>query len=392
MKYRRKSILMFLGSDFFGITESTFVKRTTLCKQYFHKAFVIKAMSAKTLRLFTLIAGLIPFTLLTAQTGGNAIYKFMDIPVTARQSAFGGKMVPVKDNDFNSILSNPSLLNSSMSKSLGFSYVNYIADVNYFYAAYSQHYEKIGSFAASIQALNYGKFKTADATGFTAADYCFNIQYARPLKDSTFSVGGTLKTIYSHLDQYTSFGNAIDAGITYLSKNKLLTSSLLVKNVGRQWKEYTQGVKEPLSMDVQLGVSFKLSKAPLRFFMVLHDLHKWDLTYEDPNNPTATTDPLTGDPIKVKRTNEFLDKAARHAIFGLEIVPSKNVNIQFGYNYQRRKELKFDGRAGVSGFCLGFGIKISKFNISYSHAQFNTAAGADHITIATNLSSFYSKK
>ena len=331
-----------------------------------------------------------------AQLGGNAIYRFVDIPAAARQSALGGKLVPVYDNDFNTVLSNPSLLNANMSNHLTLSYVNYIADVNYGYAAYAHHYNKIGSFAMNVQFMSYGKFKETDATGFvtgnfTASDYCYNILYARQI-DSVFSIGGNLKTIYSHLDQYTSLGNALDAGATYHSKDKLFTSSFLIKNIGHQWTYYTPGNKEPMPFDIQLGASKKLPKAPIRFVFVFHHLQKWDLTYVDANNPTATTDPLTGAPVKQNKTKIAADKLGRHFIGGVEFVLGKNFNLQFSYNYQRRKELKFDGRAGIAGFSLGFGLKISKFNISYSHAQFNTAAGTDHITITTNLSSFYTKK
>ena len=63
---------------------------------------------------------------------------------------------------------------------------------------------------------------------------------AKRLKDTCFSVGGTLKTIYSHYDIYNSFGNVIDFGITYVHKSGF-TASLLAKNVGVIWKPYVKG-------------------------------------------------------------------------------------------------------------------------------------------------------
>ena len=55
----------------------------------------------------------------------------------------------------------------------------------------------------------------------------------------------------------------------------------------------------------------------------------------------------------------------RHLIFGIEFIPLDNFYLRAGYNYQRRQELKISNRTAMVGFSWGFGIRISKFHLSY---------------------------
>jgi hypothetical protein len=41
------------------------------------------------------------------------------------------------------------------------------------------------------------------------------------------------------------------------------------------------------------------------------------------------------------------------------------------------------------GFSYGFGIKISKFHLSYGRATYHLAGASNHFSISTNFSSFY---
>lgn len=331
-----------------------------------------------------------------SQSGGKSAYQFLNLPFAARTAALGGNTISTKDDDINLSLQNPSLLDSSMHNKLAFNYINYFTDINYGYTAYARHFENIGTFSAGMQFLNYGQFTAADETGlitgqFKAADYSLNLSYARAI-DSSFSVGGTLKTIYSVLEQYTSVGSALDIAGTYYNKERLFTAAAVIKNIGTQWKPYRPGNKEPLPFELQVGISKKLAKAPFRFSVIGQHLQVWDLSYEDPENPVLTADPLTGEAIKQNKTKIFSDKLMRHIIIGGELLLTKNFNIRIGYNYLRRQELKLDTRPGMIGFSFGLGFKISKFNLSYGRAAYHLAGASNHFSITTNLSDFYSKK
>lgn len=336
---------------------------------------------------------LLPFVS-TAQTGGENTYDFLTLVSSARVAGLGGNLNCVKDDDLNQFAENPALLNEQMHDQMVLNYVNYFAGINYGYAAYSRSYNSIGSFAAGLQYLNYGKFTEADATGqilgnFNAAEYALNLGYSRTI-DTVFSIGATFKTIYSQLNDYNSLGFALDIGGIYYNEKTDFTAAVVVRNAGFQVKRYVKGNGEPLPFDVQIGISKRLAHMPFRFSIIAHNLHKPDLSYRDPALTQTQIDPLTGEEVEPKK--RIGDKIMRHFIFGGEFVPSKNFNIRIGYNYLRRQELKVETKTGLAGFSFGVGIKISKFKFNYGLAKYHLAGSTHHISISTNLSDFHSKQ
>lgn len=331
-----------------------------------------------------------------AQVGGTNTYNFLKLPLSARVAALGGNLICVKDGDINLASDNPSLLDSSMDNKLASNYVNYFTDVNYANVLYAKHYKKTGTFSAGFNYINYGQFTQADDNGtvtgeFKAGDYAFNMGYGRAL-DSSFSVGGTLKTIYSAYSTYSSAGSALDLAATYYKQKKRLTVAAVIKNIGWQWKPYVRGNREPLPFEIQLGLSKKLKHAPFRFSITAQHLEKWNLTYEDPANPSVTVDALTKEVKQKSKLQKFSGKTMRHVVLGTEFLLTKNFNIRVGYNYQRRQELKVETTPGAAGFSFGFGLKISKFQFSYGRAVYHLAGPSNHLSIGANLSDFYSKK
>ena len=328
----------------------------------------------------------------SAQIGGSHTYQFLSLPNSARIAALGGNFLAIKDDDITLAIANPSLITKDMNNKLALSYINYYADVNYGFAAYSHSFNKIGSFVTSLQYIDYGSFTQADVTGetygtFKAGEYAFNIGWGKSL-DSNFSIGSNFKTILSSLETYSSFGIAVDVAASYQSKNKRFVTSLLLKNIGRQLSYYTEGNRESLPFEIQLGFSEKLKHAPFRFSLLLNHLENWDLTYEDPLNPSIKIDPLTKEVIEKSKFSKFGDNLMRHAVFGVEFIPSNSFNIRFGYNYQRRQEMKVESALSTVGFSWGFGFRVSKFYFSYAHVIQHLAGSSNFFTIATNLSAF----
>ncbi len=332
-----------------------------------------------------------------SQVGGNNTYEFLNLPVSARVASLGGNLISVKDNDLNVALINPSLLTDSMNNNVALSYIDYFADVKYGYAAYAKHINGIGNFSAGIHYLDYGRFTRADEIGntngtFGANEMSFNVAYAHSILDSNFTVGATVKTIYSHLESYTSWGSAIDLGATYFNPQSNFAVAAVIKNIGRQWKPYVQGNREKLPFEMQIGISKKPKHVPFRFSVIYENLEKWDLTYENPANPTLTTDPLTGDPIKQNKYKVFGDKLMRHIVIGGEFLITKNFFLRGGYNYQRRKELMIPDKRGMDGFSFGFGLRIYKFHLSYGRAVYHIAGASNTFSVSFDINSFYSKK
>jgi hypothetical protein len=338
-----------------------------------------------------------------SQIGGSGIYEFLNLSNSARATSLGGTVISIRDNDLNLSVINPALLDSTQSNQLAFNYTKYLPDVNvnYGFVSYARHFANIGTFNTNIQYIDYGKFRETDATGaeigsFTASDYSFNLGYGRPIgkadSNRLFSIGANAKFIYSQLYTYTSSGAAIDLGLNYFNPRRNFSASLLIRNMGREFKDYYSGNREPLPFEILAGVSFKPKHAPFRISVTGTNLQVWDLTYVDPANPPLTTDPLTGAAITQNPAKVFGDKLMRHLLFGGELLITKNFNIRLGYNYERREELMVDSRRGLVGMSFGFGFRISKFHLSYGHAAYHIAGGSNTFSITTNLSDFYSHK
>ena len=341
------------------------------------------------------------FSLLTlaslSQIGGTSAYQFLNLTNSARVASLGGKNISIDDDDLNMVYHNPSLLNEEMDKNLVTNYIRYLphTGINYGYAAYAAKFKEIGMLAGGIHYVNYGEFIRTDETGtitgdFRAAEYVLNIMWAYPL-DSHFTTGVNVKPVLSSLERYNSTGILLDGGIRYTSSSRLTTVALVVRNAGTQIQPYRKGNYEPMPLDIQLGVSHKFKYAPLRINITAHHLEVLDMTYDNPNDEDSEPDPLTGETSDENKLEVFTDKALRHLIFSLEFMPLENFYIRAGYNYQRRQELKLDTRAYTVGFSWGFGLRISKFHLSYARATYHLAGASNHFSVCTDIGDFYKK-
>jgi hypothetical protein len=320
-----------------------------------------------------------------AQTGGTTTYKFLSLNSSARSAALGGNFAAIADNDPGLALSNPSLINEAINKSLTFNYIDHFAGSKFGSAGYGFHIPKAGSFLTSMQFSSYGRTDETNESGevtgeFTAGDYALNIGWGRSL-DTVFHIGANLKMIYSNLAEYNSFGVAVDVAGSYVP-NESFAASLLFRNVGRQLKTYSGGDPEPLPFEIQAGISKKLAHLPFRYSVLLQHLETWDLRFPDPN---ANIDPVTGEAVKEKGLDVFADNLFRHVIIGGEFTPAKFLSIRLGYNYLKRKEVLIDSKPGLVGFSWGLGIRVSKFNFSYARAAYHIVGSPNYISITTNL-------
>lgn len=341
---------------------------------------------------FTTIALLFITTLSIAQIGGTSTYSFLELSNSARVAALGGNLVPVKDGDLTLAVSNPSLIDESMHNKLALSFVDYYSDISYGFVTYSRTYEKLGSFAASVQYIDYGQtmettnFDEGDTLGyFGGSENAISIGWSKAL-DSLLYFGANLKLLASNLYNYSSYGVAVDLSATYYNPDRNFTASVLIKNIGRQLKTYTPDVQEDLPFEIQLGFSKRLKHVPFRYSVVFTNLQEIDLTYTNSNDSDNEPDPFTGEIEGDDKS--FGDKFMRHVVIGGEFLPTKNFSLRFGYNYKVRQEMKIDTKLGTTGFSWGLGFRVSKFHLSYSRAAYHLVGSPNYITITTNLSNF----
>lgn len=321
---------------------------------------------------------------------GQGVYQFLNLPVSSRLAAMGGTNVSLRDNDLNFAFQNPALLTSEMHNVVGLNMANYLADIQFGSAVYSRTFGTKNYFALGIQYVDYGVFKETTEFNeiigeFSAKDYALSLIYARPITDK-ITVGATLKPVYSVYERYTSFGVAMDAGANYKSTSDLFSAGLVLRNIGTQFKGYysdeTGQHYEPLPFDIQLGLSKKLAHAPLRLSFTLHNLQKWDLSYQSTNQPTEMSD--------IESTNEigFIDMAFRHSIIAVEFVPTKSFYLTAAYNHRRHAEMLMSGFKSMAGFSFGGGIKLYKFHVGFGMTQFQVGNYSYQFSISTSLNEF----
>ena len=340
-------------------------------------------------KLFFLIFTLYFFSS-NAQPGGKGVYDFLNLTNSARIAALGGTNISIYDDDLNFALENPALLNADMNKRLVLNYVNYFAGVNYGYAGYADNFKKFGTVSVGIQYINYGNFIAADETGvitgnFRASDYALNIIWSKQLFKN-ITAGVNFKPIYSHLESYNSFGIAADIGITYFKKETDFDHLIEFKNFGTQIKPYYHGHYEPVSFDIQAGISKKLAHAPFRVNLTAHHLYKWNLRYKVPEDVTQISFAQETDTVKGEILTNILDNAMRHLIVGVELLPLKSFYASIGYNFQRFQEMKLTDKSGFTGFSWGFGIKLKKMGFSFGRATYHLAGASNHFSIYFDIS------
>lgn len=329
---------------------------------------------------------------LNAQFGGSSTYDFLNLTSSARVNALGGTQVGLIDSSELSLsYYNPAMLMPGMHNAITMNYIDYIADSKIGYASYANHIEGIGTFSAGVQYVNYGKFKEATEEGFltgntfTANDFALNLIYARKIWEG-ITGGVNIKPIYSHYDIYNSFGIAADLGVSYIDSSGNFTAGIVAKNMGMQLTNYVTngGQREPLPFDLQAGFSQRLAHAPFRFNVSFHDLTRWDLT----DLSTWNADNADEDEAVYGKSDDFIKQFIRHAILGIEFIPTSNFIIGVGYNFQRRYELGLKTNPGLVGLSGGFTVKVSKFRVSYAVASYHLAGTSNNFSISTNLSEF----
>lgn len=329
---------------------------------------------------------------LAAQIGGRHVYDFLNLTPQARIAGIGGVNVSTADWDQNTAYQNPATLNDSMHNRVSLSYVNYLAGINYGYASYAYSLENIADFHAGVQYVGYGNMTGADQFGnltsdFTASDVALVMGASK--KVYNYRIGANLKVINSSIAGYNSFtALAFDLGGTYVSDDHLFTAGMVFRNIGAQISKYSPtGEREPLPFEIQAGVSYKLKHMPLRMSLTAINLEHPRMIYKE-ENPEPIID-LSGDTLQPKKNT--VDDIFRHFVFGGEFLISPNLNLRFGYNHMRRRELRSANRSGIAGFSFGVGLKIAEFNLDYAFGSYHAIGGSHSISVATNIGRFKKK-
>lgn len=322
---------------------------------------------------------------LFAQLGGRATYQFLNLMSSPRQTALGGKIITNVDYDVTQAIYNPATINVDMDNQLAFNYANHLGDIRYGTAAYAYTVDRrTQTFHASVTYVNYGNFDGYDEFGnstgsFTGNEVAVSFGYALQIGFSDFYAGANVKLISSKLEQYSSFGGAVDLGLIYIDSNLDFNAAMVVRNIGTQFTTYA-GLNEPLPLEIDVGLSQTLQNVPIRWHLTFENLQQWPIA--TPNPARATTD-LSGNQTQEKIG--FLSELIRHTIVGVELFPRRGFNLRMGYSFRRAEELRIEELRNFSGLSFGIGVKFNKLRFSYTHARYSLASNTSFLGMQISL-------
>jgi hypothetical protein len=318
---------------------------------------------------------------LNAQSA-EAVYQFMDLPVSVSAAGVGGNSVSSPVNDLNLAFHNPALLSTDMHHSFSVGYMNYISDIQFGSAVYSRKINDRSAWMAGVRYIDYGSMVWTsaedDILGETSAkDLALTGGYSWMLSEH-WRAGGNISFIYSVLDEYTSAAVAVDLGVYYHSSSQLFSAGFVFKNLGAQIVAYDESY-ERMPWDIQLGVTQKLEHAPLRFTLTAQNLNASSLDYLAEAESTETTETSTSS------FKEISQKVFKHVLLGVEFVPSDQFLLSLGYNYRRVSELSIDQRTPFGGFTAGFAFNVKNARVGASYAKYHAAGSSLQLTYGMNL-------
>ncbi|MEC3908687.1 type IX secretion system protein PorQ [Tamlana sp. 2201CG12-4] len=321
----------------------------------------------------------------TAQVGGETTYQFLNLISSPRQAALGGKVFTNVDYDVTQALFNPATINVEMDNQLAVNYTSYLGGISYGTAAYAYTIDRrTQTFHGGVTYINYGAFDGYDedgnATGtFTGNEVALSFGYAFQIDYSDFYFGTNAKFISSRLEQYSSLGVAVDAGLLYINKDIDFNAALVIRNLGTQITTYAD-VNERLPFEVAFGMSQRLENVPIRWHVTLENLQQWPIARP---NPARSVSDLSGNQSSEKIG--FLGQVIRHTIVGAELFPEGGFNIRLGYNFRRGEDLRIVDQRNFSGLSAGISIKMNKMRFSYTHAKYTSAANSNFFGLQIDL-------
>lgn len=168
---------------------------------------------------------------------GTTAAQFLKLGVGARPVALGGAYV-AEASDLAALYWNPAGLAGLRGNTVQFAYTDYLADVDYSFAAFGTNLGPLGTLAASVLFLDSGdmEVRTAeqpDGTGeqFTVQNFALQLSYARALTDR-FSIGGAAKFIQERIWHSQASTIAVDVGTLFTTPYERLRLGASMSNFG----------------------------------------------------------------------------------------------------------------------------------------------------------------
>jgi hypothetical protein len=261
------------------------------------------------------------------------------------------------------VFHNPALLGGEMDGRLNMNYMNYIADVNVGSAVFTKAFRERSAWGVGATYIHYGSMKEMTVDNeqlgtFSVHDIGLQAFYSYDLSEK-WRGGLSMKALYATIADYSSFGLAVDAGLSYFNSENDLSVGIALKNVGAQLKSFYDE-RQRIPWDLQLGFTKRMAHAPIRVSVTAMYLNRWKF-------PTI-------DRTSTAQADRFIDTAWKHLVFGVEFLPSDNLWLGIGLNPKTKSDMNLATGNALGGFTVGGGLKVSRFDVGVAVARFHPSA------------------
>ncbi|MBE0645145.1 MAG: type IX secretion system protein PorQ [Bacteroidetes bacterium] len=312
------------------------------------------------IRTTILLAFFIAAPAMHAMAQDYTAFDFLRIPMNARAAALGNTYLTAR-NDVTTLFTNPGALSTLEGPSASVGFLKHLLDVNAGYAVYGQKWDDLGWFSAGIVFLDYGSFEETDKFGdrtgkeFGASDLALSLGYGNAAGNLHY--GAALKIIHSSIEEFSSTGLAVDAGISYYIPDQQMVLAAGVQNAGMQVSAFGDE-DESLPLDVRVGVGKKLEHLPLNIMLNFHKLNE--------------------------SSESFFDRFSNFSLGG-EFDLSDALKARIGYYNEMRRELKIGSSAKLAGFSGGFGLKVATYFVDYAYTSLGEIGAMHRFSLSTNF-------
>jgi hypothetical protein len=322
----------------------------------------------------------------------NGLYRALTDANSARVVALGGLPLPMHDGDLQTVVFNPSAISPEMNNQMVLSYVgDFNIGTNFATAQYSHTFEKLGSFAASVQYYNYGSMQyvsesgNVDGSTFNVSDYAVTLGWGRELTDK-WSIGANLKYAGVQYESGQAGALGVDVAATYWSYSNW-AFTLTARNIGRQiYSRELNVTNKWLPFSVDFMASKKLNHLPLTIILGYKDIQHWNKLYKDPLDLSGYYDPITGQYQEPSKASKFFTNLGCHLVVGGELALGKNLFLRASYNYETFRNMGVPEKRSLVGFSVGFGVKIKAFQLDYARSRNNIVGSPNFLTLRVDLS------
>ncbi len=293
--------------------------------------------------------------------GDRPTYQFLQNDVSARASAMAGSFITMQ-GDPAGMFYNPATIATLVAPTAAVGYTSHVLDIKSGFAAYTQNVQELGVLGFGVNYINYGSFDGMNDQGistgtFGAGDLAVSATLAN-LFDENLYYGITGKYIYSSIADVNSSALGLDLGLMYLIPgDDQIALGASLTNMGSQI-DYYGTKKEPLPFEIKIGGTIKPAHLPLQLNVNFNKLNE--------------------------ERNSFFDKFTSFTVGG-EFTLSKALRFRFGYNNERRKELKIGTSAGMAGFSLGGGLVLKGLRLDYGFNSYGEIGSISRITIGLDI-------